>query len=443
MRSSVGSALLAGTLAVLLATSVAVIAAPPPTTLCATCDSGLEGATDRGTLDIYLEDDGDSRWVERTPVEPAAADRYADGDELERAVEESGNYYGHVAADDRENLSAALEDETVVVTYRVEDVATAGVGDAWVVDYFYAGGTATRYHASAERVTLHPPDRTAVRTHPSEATLEDGVLTWEGGDPGRRGSDFDPRTLVTYGPDGASTTAAAHATVATTLGPQTAHHAVMGGLVPAFVVGAAVLASAHTGRVIATRSIRRRASRLGREHLGIDRLEGAIVVAGLTGVVVALLGVALGDEVTATNAVALGAGAGTYAALGALLRRVRDPDARVLCAIAIAGAVGCAAILLGLSRSLTALAPAALALSAFAFLPLGYIIERRAAGWLGACLALVLVGPFAAVAVFAPMYVFGLPPVFHGLLFVPAALLVAAAGYPLSVVGRRLADRSR
>ena len=74
----------------------AVAGAPPPSQLCGVCDPGvandaqIAGATSHGTLDIYIDETGDSRWHARVPVNASAADRYrTDETGLEAAVDDS------------------------------------------------------------------------------------------------------------------------------------------------------------------------------------------------------------------------------------------------------------------------------------------------------------------------------------------------------------------
>ena len=56
---------LAGRLAL---TAVAGAVAAPPTNVCAVCQGEFDGASTPGTLDIYPDDEGSTRWVERVPV---------------------------------------------------------------------------------------------------------------------------------------------------------------------------------------------------------------------------------------------------------------------------------------------------------------------------------------------------------------------------------------
>ncbi|WP_255194465.1 hypothetical protein [Natronobeatus ordinarius] len=413
------------------------VAAPPPTVICAVCDGDLEGATGPGTLDVYLEESGDAEWVERVPVDATAADRYRDDPEaLEAAVEEAWAPFSHVTGEEVTDVEGDLEGDDVVVTYAVADVARPGVGDTWLVDYFYAGGTATRYHVGGERVTIHPPDGHVVTNRPPDGHLADGAVAWDGGDPGPLASDFDSKTVVTYGPDDdVATTAASYATIAAAIGPLAVRHGVLAGVIPALVVSGGALAATRLER--SAGKLRRLHARVcGRD---VDELGRRIVLVGIAGVLVApLVGYALAGQPITLDSVALAAGAAGYAVLGAIVRQL-EGDVRTgsLLAVAVAVALGSGTVSWLVLSPAGAVVVASFVLSAAAFLPFGHAMARGR----GAALAFgpVVAGPFAAAVAIAPVYVFGLSPLVYGLFLAPTAVLVVAAGYPLSVVGRALA----
>lgn len=411
------------------------VAAPPPTAVCAVCDGDLEGVTGPGTLDIYLDADGDAEWVERVPVDAAAADRYRDDpDALEAAVDEAWAP-SHVAGEDATAVSSDVEGEDVVVTYAVADVARQGVGETWIVAYFYAGGTATRYHLGGERVTIHPPEGHVVTNRPPGAHLADGAVTWHGGDPGPLESDLDRETLVTYGPDdGILATASSYASVAGAIGPLVVRHAVLVGVLPALVV---------SGGALAVTRLERAAGRPGRFHeracgLDAERLGRGTVAVGIVGVIVApLVGYVGTGQALAPNAVALAAGAAGYAVLGAIPGRLEgDVGTRTLLGVSVA--IACASATVAWLVGRPAVVVASFFLSAAAFLPLGHAVARDR----GVALAFVPVvaGPFVAAAAIAPVYVFGMSPFVYGVFLLPTAVLVVAAGYPLFVAGRQVAN---
>jgi len=75
------------------------------------------------TFDIYVGDDGDSRWQARVPVTDSAAERYrTNTTALEAAVDDAWTRY-HAADSDVRSVETALENETVVVNYAVDGVA--------------------------------------------------------------------------------------------------------------------------------------------------------------------------------------------------------------------------------------------------------------------------------------------------------------------------------
>lgn len=363
--------------------------APPPTAVCGVCGSTIDGATAPGTLDVYVDEEGDSEWVARVPVDEAAAERYReDPDALDADVSDAWHGY-HAARGDVEGVETAIGDGSVVVSYAVADVARPGVGDSWLLDYFYLGVTNHRYSLEAERVTIHPPEGTVVTNRPHGATVDDGAVTWSGGDGASSRGEVDEQTHVTYAPDdGVAETAASYVTIARAAGPLILVHAAYGSVVPVGLIGIGTVVVARVGR-------------------------------GPFGPTVARPG---------------------YAALDSIAGRLGRPlDRRVLFAVAIGvtAIVGAAAWI--------AVGPAfgtlttAFTLSAASFLPLGDAVERGDSPWLFASLAVFV--PFVAVAALAPYGpLFG--PLLSGFFFLPWAIGAVAVGYPLSLLGSRVgADR--
>ncbi|SDQ50495.1 cation:proton antiporter [Natronobacterium texcoconense] len=370
---------LVAVVAVVAASSGLVVAAHPPLSICGVCDS-VDGATDPGTLDVHVDEDGDSRWVARVPVNESTAERYgSDSAALEAAVDD-GWYRHDVAIDDARNIESSIDDGVVTVEYDVPEVADSAVGDGRVLDYFYAGGTQYRYDVRAERVTIHLPEEMQVANDPPNADQEDGSLTWTADD------GFSSRTYVAYGPDGIAGSLASWASVGVVFGPLLLSHGVVAGLVPAATIGVAAIVVGRFDR----QSTRRRA--IGER--GENVLERVCSRSGLPLERRTLLGIVVGMSIL------LGVGGWLLFGTGP-------------------------AILLG-----------TFGVAGTSFLLLGHGLESGSSTWPVGLLAVTV--PFVATTAFAPYYVLGFGPLVAGLLFVPWAVGACLGGYVLSLVGRRV-----
>ncbi|WP_246999592.1 hypothetical protein [Halosolutus gelatinilyticus] len=384
MRTSL-PALVGCSLLVVLATAALVGAAPPPLAVCSVCD-GLDGATDGGTLDIHVDENGDSEWIARVPVDGNAADAYrSDPAALDAAVEDGWRRYDTVG-DDRDDVDASISERTVVVRYAVDDVATAGVGDGWVFDYLYAGGTNQRYELAADRVTIHLPDGYQAANEPPNAVAEDGTVTWIASD--ARGGTGAPvqKTYVTYGRSDVVGTLESWGSGSVVFGPLVLEHTVRAGIAPVALLGIATVAAstARTGRLLVP------LGGPGRSAIerGVDRLGGTVGRRTLVGIA-----------------------AGTAGALGGLGWLLSGPA--------------------------LALLAASFGLAAALFLPLGYALECGESAWQFGAIAVI--APLVPVAAFSPYYVFGFDPLFAGVLFVPWGVGAGAVGYLCSQIGRQTA----
>ncbi|MFP8954205.1 hypothetical protein ACLI4Z_14735 [Natrialbaceae archaeon A-arb3/5] len=367
--------------------------APPPLSVCGVCDS-IDGATDAGTLDVHVDEDGDSRWVARVPINETAAETYRDDpDALESAVNE-GWSRSDIAINDAREIESSVEDGSVEVAYTVPDVARSGVGDGWVVDYFYVAGTPDRYDLQAERVSIHTPDGTHVANSPQHADVDGGTVTWTSGGDGNGGT-FARNTHVSYGPEGVGGTLSAWASAGTVFGPLVFEHAVLGSFVPVTFLGLAAVAAtrprmaeygagAAVGRAVVDQ--------------GQRTLEGLCGRFGWSHSRPVLLGVAVG-------------------------------------AVAVASVGGWLVNGLGL-----AILVASFGFAAALFLPLGHALERGDR-WVR-YVTPSLLAPVVAIAAFAPYYVLGFGPIAASVFFVPWAIGAGASGYLLSLIGRRIAART-
>lgn len=409
---------------------VAVVAsAPPPTQLCGSCGSEISGATGAGTLDIYVDADGDSEWIERVPVNESVADRYReDPSALEGAVDDGWAHY-HVV-DEEINRTVGLENGTITVNYAVDDVATSGVGDAWLVNYFAVDRSNQRYGLGAERVTLHTPEDTVVTNTPRYASVDGNRVTWTGGtdDSGWPTGDFDRQTRIVYGSDGLGGTAAAYAMFGLNTGLTALAHGVSDGLVPAALLAVAGLT---VGRVD-----------WGRNAVDTAMLERLFVVVGITGAVgyivvsVAATGRPLTSGLGALSALGIG-----YAAIGVAARRGDyQRGTRSVTRIAVLVGVG-TGVLLWIFGGVPSMAVLPFGMATALFLPIGYAFERRSARPIPLLLVTAAaLAPIAAAAILSP-YVspagFGALIYWFLLLYWVGAVVVF--GYPLSLLGRLLA----
>ncbi|MDF9745238.1 hypothetical protein [Natrinema salsiterrestre] len=403
---------------------VTAVAAPPPSQLCGVCgpgtanDAEISGATGQGTLDIYVDEAGDSRWHARVPVTESAAERYrTNATALEAAVDDAWARY-HAAAGDVRDVEPTLEGDAVVVNYTVDDVAERGVGDTWLLDYFKTGTSLTRYEIVAERVTIHTPDGTTITNRVSDADVDGNAATWTG-------DEFDDQTYVTYGSGGVLDTARGYATIGLEIGPTALYHGVSGGIVPGLLI-------AGTGIAI---------GRLDWGSAAFDarELERMIVAVGAVGAGGFLVvGAASSGGGFAPGAVALASLGVGYALFGSAARRLGDRfgtrEFAGLSVLATMAAVGLTLLLVGPPVYPF---PPLFGLATALCLPIGHATERGRTP-----IGLVVVAaltPIAAVATVAPVSVFGFGPAVFGLLLLPWVVSVAIFGYPLALLGRRLA----
>ncbi len=408
----------------------AVAAAPPPAPVCGVCGSSVEnasvsGATGSGTLDIYVDESGDSLWHARVPVTESAAERYrTNATALEVAVDRAWPRY-HVADGDIRTVETTLENETVVVNYTVDDVARRGVGESWILDYFHEKGPTTNYDQQARRVTIHTPDGTVVTNRPADATVDGNAATWriDGADSSERG--FDEAVYITYGEGGLLGTVKGHATIGLEVGPTALDYGIRGGFVPGILLGLVALGMGRTD--------------WGSTALDAATLERLIVSVGSIGAVGFLVvGVLSTRGAIAPGAVALaGLGVG-YTLLGSGARRFGDRlETRGLFGLSVLAtlvAAGCSLLLAG--PPVYAF-PLCFGLATALCLPIGHAAERGRTPI--ALVAVAALTPIAALAAVAPVSVLGYGPTLYGLLLLPWVAVVGVFGYPLALLGRHLA----
>ncbi|RZV08720.1 hypothetical protein BDK88_2794 [Natrinema hispanicum] len=414
-----------------LASVPAVAGAPPPSQLCGVCGPGIatnaqiDGATGHGTLDIYINETGDSRWHARVPVTAAAADRYrTNATALEVAVNDAWARY-HVTDGDVQAVETTLEGDTVVVNYTVEGVARRGVDDTWIVEYFATGTSPTRYQLVADRMTVHTPDGTEITNNIPAATVDGNTATWTNENGDELDSDFDDQTYITYGSDGLLDTARGYATIGLEIGPTALAHGVRGGLIPAVSI-------AFVGVVI------------GRTERGYARFDAAtleqlIVTVGVIGACILLVTSAVSTGAgLAPGAVALASLGAGYALLGIAARRLGSRlGTRGLAGLAVLAAITTAGVSVLLVGPPVYASPFFLGLATALCLPIGHAFARGRTPI--TLITVAALAPIAAIAATSPHPVSGYGVALFSLLFLPWAVSVATFGYPLALLGRHLA----
>ncbi|WP_226005761.1 hypothetical protein [Natrinema salinisoli] len=416
----------------------AVAGAPPPMQLCGVCgpgvanDAEITGATGQGTLDIYVDEAGDSRWHARVPVNESAAERYRTNETALEAAVDDAWAWSHAAEGDVRAVEPTLEGDTVVVNYTVADVAKRGVGDTWLLDYFMTGTSTARYEVVAERVTIHTPDGTTITNRVSDADVDGNAATWTG-------DEFDDQTSVTYGSGGVLDIARGYATIGLEVGPTALVNGVAVGFVPGVLIGllGVVIGRGTAGRAAYDAT----AGRLGLQRPTVDgvTLDRLIVAVGIVGAVGLLVfGAVTTSRTFPPGAVALSSLGVGYALLGALTSRF---GAR----FETRGLVGLALLATITAAGYTGLFAAAVLspwvfLFGFAtalFVPIGYAFERGRRPV--ALLAAVAILPSTVLALGGPVRVNVMTGVIVILVLFPWFVVLALFGSPLAVLGRRLA----
>ncbi|WP_435552465.1 hypothetical protein [Natrinema sp. CGMCC1.2065] len=425
---------------------VAVAAAPPPTQLCGVCgpsvanDAEVAGATDHGTLDVYVDETGNSLWHARIPVTDSAAERYRSNESALEAAVDDAWAHSHAADGDVRAVEATVEDDTVVVNYTVDDVARRGVGDSWIIDYFATGTSSTRYELAAERLTIHTPDGTVITNRLPAADVDGNEATWTNENDGARDRGFDDQTYVTYGEGGLLGTASGYATIAHVTGPPALACGLAIGAVPGALIGLLGIVIGRSSRGSAV--VERVTSRLGLERPTVDAatLERLLVAVGIGGAIGFLAyGAVATDRVFPPAAVVLSSLGVGYALLGLAAARIGPRlETRGLFVLAVFATLVAAAYTRALAGGVVYALPLLFGVATALFLPIGHAFERdrRPVALLGAA-ALV---PSAVGALVYPASPIGVWTVLVGMLvFLPWVAVVGIFGYPLALLGRTLA----
>ncbi|WP_410767189.1 hypothetical protein [Haloferax sp. DFSO60] len=390
-------------------------ASSPPETVCGVCsdpfvdaatESGVELTIESSELTLQIDDDGTGYWTARVAIDEESATTFRENPALlDSVVRETFDQY-RPFVDDPQNLTAQIEDNTVVVTFEVPEMGYRTSGGVLLVDYFNADGYTQRVYVDADRFVVSGPDGSVLVNDPSELKNDDDTAAvWLGDD--HSGPYIDDETYLAFGPDRSlSTQAAATASIAADSAPYLLSDLVGAALVPTFLMGFGVVAIQRlTRRVDAeSRSVRV----LGYLTMGISvawlfSLVAVRLVSGGYAIVAWTLGI-------------------QFALLGLLA--TKKPGLftfRRLLVATLAPPIAAAFVVSFVTRpSLLWGVPSALSLGlTFAlFLPFGYAARREHRTW-----------PFALAIVAAPV-VFTIPTLPIGG-FGPAFMLLLLSGWTL------------
>ncbi|MFC5972497.1 hypothetical protein ACFPYI_14250 [Halomarina salina] len=262
------------------------VARPPPEPLCGTCTMGQDGdgvhgvAVDPATSSVTVESfaNGSSRWTERVELRYGADDLAANDTFRAEVVE--GALHRHAAGENRIDTRSRVENDTLVTTYRVPNLATRSAG-VLTVDLFDRTDRESWAYVGAARATLVAPEGYHLVDGPDgEGETNASAVVWTDDAPAADyGPDVEGR--ITFAEDGttASGVRAALVTVQTDA--------------PPLLFGAAALALVPTLLVAAVCVLYVR-SRTADDGLGLSPLTVTLVVVaaafvGLVGTAYVLL----------------------------------------------------------------------------------------------------------------------------------------------------------
>lgn len=201
------------------------VASPQPSPVCGFCGSAFEDAAQKQGVNASVEEsivvvqvheNGTATWVVRNRLSLGADEFRGDRDRLNRTAEWlAENHWG--LPDDPSFVSARMDGDAVVLTYRDPDAAERRAG-LLVVDYLHEGGREPWYHVNAERFTIRGPPGTVVTNDPDSGHVGDGIdrttgngegadpgggVTWRGNSSGPvyEGTDVEGSPYVVFGPD--------------------------------------------------------------------------------------------------------------------------------------------------------------------------------------------------------------------------------------------------
>ena len=184
--------------------------------VCHTCERGVEGAetadvtVESSSLRVDIRDDGSGRWTVASDVTGPGVERLRNNETAVRRLAEesvrdsaydrrSAARYEPIHGGDVSNLTATLENGTLVVRFTVENAGKGAVGDTLLVDYLHTNGERPQSHPlGADEVRFRGPPGTVVSNDPPGATVSGSGRTarWTGRDTRVTGHAY-----LTYSPD--------------------------------------------------------------------------------------------------------------------------------------------------------------------------------------------------------------------------------------------------
>lgn len=169
--------------------------------------NGVSVSIVESDLHIHLQADGSAQWEARVVVEGDDTDELRTNAALREAVvRQAFEWHTGPAPDEPENLSTAMDDDTLYVSFDDPEFAEPQPGGVLLADGLYErdavlGGEDGAYRVRTDEVILHPPDGWTVLNDPEDATVTDDTVTWV--------EWVDTRTYVVLGPDQSTSTVAA------------------------------------------------------------------------------------------------------------------------------------------------------------------------------------------------------------------------------------------
>ncbi|RXK51239.1 hypothetical protein [Halorientalis pallida] len=323
---------------------VPATAAPPPESVCAPCQEGLEWAAHRHdiALDVTqsnatmrIHRNGSATWTATSQFAPGVPDRYATGpnesfedpsalardDQLARTIAaEAADHTDDTAPEEVRLQSVTVANDTIRFRFLEPTVARQAPGGVVLVDVFRPDGPHTGWFVDVNRLrVVGPPDTTLANEVESavgdHGTVETRTLTFTGNatDPPALPGD---RFFLAFAPPGRWDGPVATVAIASVTVPQFLH-----GLVAAQLVGAVALALA-LGAVLWFR--RRRGESLDRDALvlwlGVAISLYLLPTRALFGAVYRPVGISLGPIPNLVRVViAIAVGVGGWYGFGVLL----------------------------------------------------------------------------------------------------------------------------
>ncbi|WP_415380830.1 hypothetical protein [Halosimplex sp. TS25] len=401
--------------------------APPPEAVCGVCGDGFESAAadagvpltvERGAATIDVRGNGTGHWHARVRIDGDAAGRLEANETLREQVVRA-SLDRRTVVDDPRNLRTSVENDTLVVDFDAADVAHEGLGGVVFVDLLDPRTRRSGLDLEADELRIEGPNGTVVSRAPASGTVDGGAVVW-------RSEDVDPGlwgdTRLAFAPSNDPS-----ARALTTLGfvafgvglaePST----LVLGVAPALALGVLFLVVGRWGGELPTVD----PSRLGKAIAGGGAVVAAVAVGSLAGL----------DLIAPAVAEAAFTFASLYALVGGFALTTVHPTARTTLAWTLGAALAVAVIVSPMS--IDAVRTALLSIPAVLWLPFGraHGRDRRVSAFV---VLTLLVAPFGAALLYAPISSPLLGLLLSLLTTVPWAAATVCFGFPLYLLGRGL-----